>query len=463
MRDVVKTPRQVADDIIRVEGSGVNATTAFNEQQLLQNAKHSAATANASTTLGGLGVAVKDNIATLEYPTTCASKILHGYESPFQATVVERLKGAGAYVACKTNMDEFGMGSSTEHSAFGPCRNPVDASRVPGGSSGGSAALVAAGAVDAALGSETGGSVRQPAAFCGTVGFKPTYGRVSRFGLVAFGSSLDQVGVFGRTTGIARQVLHVISGPDPRDSTCKDIPPINSATQRRDLDGLVVGLPREYFSDGDDKGVQTACERAVDTLKTLGAQIREVSLPHTDLAVPTYYVIAPAEASANLARFDGIRYGVRTKIQADSIDDLYRNTRGEGFGAEVQRRIIVGTYVLSSGYYDAYYGKAQVARGLIRRDFERVFESGVDLLFTPSAPSVAFKLGARLQNPVQMYLEDRCVCAANLAGVPAVSVPIGRTGGLPVGGQFMGNIDADDLVLDAASILEHALDGAAEL
>ncbi len=458
--DVIAKARRVAAQITNVERDGLNATIGFDENQLLGNAE---AADSVAGPLRGMAVAIKDNIATLEYRTTCGSKILQSYQSPYEATVVERVKGAGGFVACKTNMDEFGMGSSTEHSAFGPCRNPVDKGRVPGGSSGGSAALVAVGAVDAALGSETGGSVRQPAAFCGVVGFKPTYGRLSRFGLVAFGSSLDQVGVLGRSTTTVRSLASVISGPDVRDSTCKKLPPIAEATERKDLAGLTIGLPKEYLSDDIDTAVRRAWDQATATLKDLGAQIRDVSLPHTGFAVATYYVIAPAEASANLARFDGVRYGTRGDTSGDGLEDMYNATRAHGFGPEVRRRIMVGTYVLSSGYYDTYYKKAQIARGLIAHDFENVFSSGVDLLFTPTTPSVAFELGARLQNPVHMYREDRCVCAANLAGVPAVSVPIGRHHGLPIGGQLIGAVDADDLILDAASILEQSVDGHAEI
>ncbi len=458
--DVIAKARRVAVQIINVEKEGLNATIGFDENQILLNAE----TADSvEGPLRATAIAVKDNIATLEYRTTCGSKILQSYQSPYEATVVERVKRAGGFVACKTNMDEFGMGSSTEHSAFGPCRNPVNNARVPGGSSGGSAALVAVGAVDAGLGSETGGSVRQPAAFCGVVGFKPTYGRISRFGLVAFGSSLDQVGVLARSTTMVRSLASVISGPDVRDSTCKKMAPIAKTTERKDLTGLTIGLPTEYFSQDIDSAVRRACDQASARLKDLGAQIRDVSLPHTEFAVATYYVIAPAEASANLARFDGVRYGTRGDARGNGLEDMYHATRAHGFGPEVRRRIMVGTYVLSSGYYDTYYKKAQVARGLIARDFENVFSSGVDLLFTPTTPSVAFELGARLQNPVHMYREDRCVCAANLAGVPAVSVPIGRNDGLPIGGQFMGRLDADDLILDAASLLEQSVDGHAEV
>src|SRR5258705_1836066 len=313
-----------------------------------------AAAARPTGVLYGMPVAVKDNICTLEFTTACGSKILEGYRSPYDATVITKLKAAGALIAGKTNCDEFAMGSSTEHSAYGRSIHPLDKTRVPGGSSGGSAALVAAGAVPAALGSETGGSVRQPASFCGVVGIKPTYGRVSRYGLVAFGSSLDQVGALGRSVHDAARVLSVISGRDPKDATCEDRDPLRLPTVPESLQGFVIGLPREYFPPDVDPAVRRACNRAVPLMKEQGRADRAVSLPHTQFAVPTYYVIAPAEASSNLARFDGVRYGPRAE-GATEVRALYRTTRGQGFGPEVRRRILVGTYVLSAGYYDAYY------------------------------------------------------------------------------------------------------------
>jgi aspartyl-tRNA(Asn)/glutamyl-tRNA(Gln) amidotransferase subunit A len=406
--------------------------------------------------LYGMPVAVKDNIATLEFTTGCGSKILEGYRSPFDATAVIKLKAAGALIAGKTNCDEFAMGSSTEHSAYGRTVHPLDKARVPGGSSGGSAALVAAGVVPAALGSETGGSVRQPAAFCGVVGIKPTYGRVSRYGLVAFGSSLDQIGVLGRSVHDAARVLSVISGRDPRDATCEDRDPLRLPTVPESLQGFVIGVPREYFPADLDPGVRRACDRAIKILKELGAVVREVSLPHTAAAVPCYYVIAPAEASSNLARYDGVRYGPRFGAATD-VRALYRTTRGEGFGPEVRRRILVGTYVLSSGYYDAYYRKAQQVRALLAQDFRNVFDRGVDLLFTPTTPTPAFKAGEKLGDPVQMYLSDIFVCTANLTGLPAMSLPIGRVKGLPVGGQLIGKAFLEDEMLEAAYALERAV------
>ena len=412
----------------------------------------------ADTTPGdllGVPVAVKDNIATLTMPTTCGSRILEGYVSPYEATVVKRLRAAGAIVFGKTNMDEFAMGSSTEHSAYGPTRNPIAPDRVPGGSSGGSAAAVASGIVSIALGSETGGSVRQPAAFCGIVGVKPTYGRVSRFGLVAFASSLDQVGVFGRTVDDAARGLGVIAGHDEMDSTSADIAvPDYAAVANADVRGLVVGLPKEYFPPSLDPSIRAKCDAAVEHLKALGATVKDVSLPHTDLAIPVYYIVAPAEASSNLARFDGVRYGLR--LTGDGLRGMYEATRSGGFGPEVTRRILLGTYVLSAGYYDAYYRKAQQVRTLIANDFRRVFDSGVHVLFTPTAPSTAFPIGA-ISDPYEMYLSDIFTATANLAGVPAMSIPIGRIAGLPVGGQFLASHFDEARMFTAAYALERAL------
>jgi aspartyl-tRNA(Asn)/glutamyl-tRNA(Gln) amidotransferase subunit A len=409
--------------------------------------------------LAGVPVVVKDNIATLTMPTTCGSRILEGYVSPFEATVVTRLRNAGAIIIGKTNMDEFAMGSSTENSAYGPARNPLDRTRVPGGSSGGSAVCVAAGIVRVALGSETGGSVRQPAAFCGIVGVKPTYGRVSRYGLVAFASSLDQVGVFGRTVEDAAIGLGVIAGRDRYDSTSADVEVDDYvATASDSLKGVVIGRPREYFPDSLDPRIRERCDATLEKLRELGATVREVSLPHTDLAIPTYYIIAPAEASSNLARFDGVRYGVRAK--AASLREMYADTRSHGFGREVTRRILLGTYVLSAGYYDAYYKKAQEVRALITNDFQKVFDRGVDVLFTPTAPTPAFPIGAKA-DPYEMYLSDIFTATANLAGIPALSLPIGRVDGLPVGGQIMGRHFAEAALFRVAFAIERALGEAA--
>jgi aspartyl-tRNA(Asn)/glutamyl-tRNA(Gln) amidotransferase subunit A len=419
--------------------------------------------------LAGVPVAVKDNLATLELPTTCASRILEGYRSPYEATVVRRLRAAGGRVVGKTNMDEFGMGSSTENSAYGVTRNPADRSRVPGGSSGGSAAAVAAGLVPCALGSDTGGSVRQPAALCGVVGLKPTYGRVSRYGLVAFASSLDQVGSFGATVEDAALLLQVVAGHDPFDATSADRPVEDWAAAARagaeaaGRPGKVVGIPREYLSDGLDPSMRGPFDGRGGPPGG-GAQVREVSLPHTAFAVPTYYILATAEASSNLARYDGVRYGARAP-EARSTLELYRETRTRGFGPEVVRRIMLGTYALSAGYYEAYYGRAQKVRTLVARDFQRVFHlrvggtapDGVDLLFTPTTPAPAFGLGERVTDPVAMYLSDIYTVTANLAGIPGLSLPIGRVDGLPVGGQLLGPWWGEEGLVAAAAGLEARL------
>ncbi|HXM38509.1 MAG TPA: Asp-tRNA(Asn)/Glu-tRNA(Gln) amidotransferase subunit GatA [Gemmatimonadales bacterium] len=445
--------KAVADHLIKAKRLNALLTP---PKELRKSLQAQAAAARPTGVLYGMPVAVKDNICTLEFTTTCGSRILEGYRSPYEATVVAKLKAAGALIAGKTNCDEFAMGSSTEHSAYGRVFHPLDKARVPGGSSGGSAALVGAGAVPAALGSDTGGSVRQPASFCGVVGIKPTYGRVSRYGLVAFGSSLDQIGVFGRSVHDAARVLSVISGRDPRDATCEDRDSLRLPTVPESLQGFVIGLPREYFPPELDPAVRRACDRAVRLMKELGAAVREVSLPHTPYAVPAYYVIAPAEASSNLARFDGVRYGPRFDGAAD-LRGLYRSTRGQGFGPEVRRRILVGTYVLSSGYYDAYYRRAQQMRALIAQDFRNVFDRGVDLLFTPTTPTPAFKAGEKLADPVAMYVSDIFTVTANLAGLPAISVPIGRAKGLPIGGQLIGQAFLEDEMLEAAYAVERVV------
>ncbi|HTS90169.1 MAG TPA: Asp-tRNA(Asn)/Glu-tRNA(Gln) amidotransferase subunit GatA [Gemmatimonadales bacterium] len=414
--------------------------------------------------LAGVPVAVKDNIVTTAQPTTCASRILEGYVSPYDATVIERLREAGAFVAAKTNLDEFAMGSSTEHSAFGRVKNPIDPARVPGGSSGGSAALVAAGVVPAALGSETGGSVRQPASFCGVVGVKPTYGRVSRYGLVAFGSSLDQVGVFGRTVDDAARVLAAISGHDERDATSAARAPLVPDLPRRSLEGLVFGMPREYFPADLDGAVRAALDHTARVVQQLGGTVREVSLPHTKYAVPTYYIVAPAEAAANLARYDGVRYGPRHVGPGGDVRALYRSTRGRGFGAEVRRRIIIGTYVLSSGYYDAYYRKAQQVRALLAEDFRKLFEEErVDLLLTPTTPTPAFRAGEKTADPVAMYLADIFTCSINLAGLPALSLPVGRANGLPLGAQLVAPRFGEAAMLSVAAAIEASIDALREV
>ena len=449
----------IASTAERLEATAsLNATLAWDAAAL-----ESQREATGHGPLAGMAVAIKDNLATLDLPTTCASRLLEGYRSPFEATAVRRLREAGALIACKANLDEFAMGSSTEHSAFGRVRNPLDETRVPGGSSGGSAALVAAGAVRAALGSETGGSVRQPAAFCGVVGIKPTYGRVSRYGLVAFGSSLDCVSPFGATVDDAARVLAAIAGHDPLDATSRADAALELPVARERLDGTVIGVPEEYFPDDLDPGVRAGCDRALAALRERGATLRPVSLPHTRFAVPTYYIVNPAEAAANLARYDGVRYGVRRLGAEGDLRALYRATRGEGFGPEVQRRILVGTFVLSAGYADQYYVRAQAARRSIASDFTAVFAEGVDLLFTPTAPTTAFRAGEKLGDPVQMYLADIFVAPASLAGLPAMSVPIGRSEGLPVGGQLIGPEMGEAAMIAAGRVLEASVDATGEV
>jgi aspartyl-tRNA(Asn)/glutamyl-tRNA(Gln) amidotransferase subunit A len=404
-------------------------------------------------------IAVKDVLATTDLPTTCGSKVLEGYQSPFDATAVKRARAAGAVVIGKTNMDEFAMGSSTENSAYGPTLNPHDRTRVPGGSSGGSAAAVAAGYVPMALGSDTGGSVRQPAAFCGVVGIKPTYGRVSRYGLVAYASSLDQVGTFGRTVAEAARLLTAVSGHDARDATsvARPVPDFERAAGAG-VEGIVVGVPAEYLPEGLDPEIRALVDAALERLRARGARVQWVSLPHTRYAIPCYYVIATAEASSNLSRYDGVRYGVRQTDGEEGADlaSMYERTRSRGLGTEVKRRIMLGTYALSAGYYDQYYGTAQRARLLIIEDFRRVFADGVDVLLTPTSPTPAFRLGERTADPVEMYLSDVFTVTANLAGIPGVSVPIGRVRGLPVGGQVLAPWWQEERMLAVAAALEAA-------
>ncbi len=442
-------------EAVRAGADGLNCVLWSDRERALAQARAVDARAERAP-LAGYPVAVKDNIATLDLPTTCGSRILEGYVSPYEATVVSRLRAAGSVVLCKTNCDEFAMGSSNENSAYGPVRNPIDPCRVPGGSSGGSAAAVAAGIVRIALGSETGGSVRQPAAFCGVVGVKPTYGRVSRFGLVAFASSLDQVGVLGRTVDDAALGMEVIAGRDPYDSTSADRPvPRYRDAASQPMRGLTIGRPAEYFPPSLDRRVAALCDRALDALRSQGAQVRDISLPHTDLAIPVYYIIAPAEASSNLARFDGVRYGLRVTGD-DGLRAMYERTRSRGFGPEVTRRVLLGTYVLSAGYYDAYYKKAQEVRACITEDFRSAFASGIDVIFTPTTPSPAFELGAK-SDPYEMYLNDIFTCTGNLAGVPGISVPIGRIDSLPIGGQLITRHFDEAGMFAAAYALERAL------
>lgn len=410
--------------------------------------------------LAGVPVAVKDNICTSGTSTTCGSKILGGFVPPYDATAVEKLKAAGAIIVGKTNMDEFAMGSSTENSAFFTSKNPCDPSRVPGGSSGGSAVAVRSGSAAVSLGSETGGSVRQPASFCGLVGLKPTYGRVSRYGLVAFASSLDQIGPFGRNVADCALISSVVAGHDPHDSTSLNAPvPAYTESLGQGIKGLRVGVPKEYFTSGVDPEVEAAVRKAIDTLATLGARVEETSLPHTEYSLAAYYIIAPAEASSNLARYDGVRYGWRSS-RASSVPEMYCNTRDEGFGAEVKRRIMIGTYALSSGYYDAYYLRALKVRRLIRNDFDEAFKK-YDILVTPTTPTAAFQIGERAGDPLAMYMSDICTTTANLAGVPALSMPCGFAGDqarpLPVGLQIIGDVLQEELLFRTAAELETAL------
>ncbi|MGO8766770.1 MAG: Asp-tRNA(Asn)/Glu-tRNA(Gln) amidotransferase subunit GatA [Limisphaerales bacterium] len=406
----------------------------------------------------GIPIATKDVLAVRNQPLNCASKILGKFTSPYDATVIEKLKSAGAIVFGRCNMDEFAMGSSTENSAFGVTHNPWDTTRIPGGSSGGSAAAVAAGECIAALGSDTGGSIRQPAALCGVVGMKPTYGRVSRYGLVAFASSLDQIGPFAKNVSDAATILGVLSGHDLRDSTSVPQPvPDYAGALDGNIRGLKLGLPKEYLIGGLDVEVKAAIDAAVKNFSGLGAEIVEISLPHTDYAVATYYIIATAEASANLARFDGIRYGAR--VDGHDLLELYGKTRGAGFGAEVKRRIILGTYVLSSGYYDAYYLRAQRVRTLIRNDFLSAFGS-VDAIVTPTTPTAAFKIGEKSDDPLQMYLSDIFTISCNLAGICGISIPCGFTKNpaLPIGLQLLGKPFGEETLLRIAHAFEQNTD-----
>jgi len=405
--------------------------------------------------LFGIPVAIKDNICTEGIRTTCSSKILENFIPPYDGTVIKKLKGLGSVLVGKTNLDEFAMGSSTENSAFGHTRNPWDITRIPGGSSGGSAAAVSADMCIAALGSDTGGSIRQPAAFCGVVGLKPTYGRVSRYGLVAFASSLDQIGPITKNVKDAAILLNVISGHDPNDSTSAGIAvPDFTSVIGRDIKGLKLGVPKEYFTEGMDPDVESAVKQAIGKLESLGAIPVEISLPHTGYAVAAYYILATSEASSNLARYDGVKYGLR--VEGEDLIEMYMKTREQGFGAEVKRRIILGTYTLSSGYYDAYYKKAQQVRTLIRQDFDRAFDK-VDVIVTPTTPSPAFKAGEKTDDPLQMYLADIFTISVNLAGVPGMSVPCGFTSGeLPVGLQIIGKHFDEESILKIAYAYEQA-------
>jgi len=403
--------------------------------------------------LSGMLVGVKDNIAVRDMPLTCASEILRDYISPYDATAVSHLKESGALIVGKTNLDEFAMGSSSEFSIFGPVRNPVNPDYVAGGSSGGSTAAVAAGLVDVALGTDTGGSVRQPASYCGIVGLKPTYGRVSRYGLVAFASSLDQIGILSRNVTDAARMLTVIAGADPSDATSVDHPvPSYAAKLETDPENLCVGVPQEYFAEGIQPEVKAHVDRIVDELRSMGVKVKTVSIPHTPSAIAIYYIISSAEASSNLARYDGVRYGSRQPNE--DLQKMYTDTREHGFGPEVKRRIMLGTYVLSAGYYEAYYGKAQKVRRLLKQNFDRVFQE-VDALITPTAPTTAFRQGEKLDDPLAMYLNDIYTASVNLAGLPAMSIPAGvDRKDLPIGCQLIAPPFEEETILQLGTIIE---------
>jgi len=446
-------------DRIRAVDDKVKAFTLVTDDLAMRQA-HEAdlhfANGDTVTALTGIPLAIKDVICTKGITTTCGSNMLKDFRPPFDATVMHRLNAAGAVMLGKTNMDEFAMGSSTEHSAFFTTQNPWDLERAPGGSSGGSAAAVAAGMAMGALGSDTGGSIRQPAALCNVVGLKTTYGRVSRYGLVAFASSLDQIGPFARSARDAALILQAIAGPDARDSTCSPQGvPDYSANLNGNIEGLRIGVPEEYWVDGTQPGVEKAVRADIEKLREMGAEVGEVSLPHTKYGVPVYYIIAPAEASANLARYDGVKYGYSYRDTSDMWEALEK-TRQYGFGQEVKRRIMLGTYALSSGYYDAYYKQAEKVRSLITEDFTRAFEK-FDVLVSPASPSVAFKIG-EISDPYEMYLQDVFTIPANLAGTCGVSIPGGFSSGLPVGLQLLGNFFAEDTILRVADAVERVTD-----
>lgn len=446
---MIKTIEKVLDNAEKLNGE-LNSFLSIEREHALGQAAHLETTTQ-GLPLRGYSVAIKDNICTKGLRTSCGSRILGDYKAHYDATAVERLNAAGAVMIGKTNMDEFAMGSSNESSAFGPAKNPWDTTRVPGGSSGGSAVAVASGVVRAALGSETGGSVRQPAALCGIYGLKPTYGRISRYGLVAFASSLDNIAIFGREAGDIAKVLSVVAGRDPRDSTSADVPvPDYSAALGDGIAGRRIGVPRALFGEGLDSEVREKVETAIENYRGMGAEIVDVELPYAKYGIAVYYIIATAEASSNLARYDGVRYGFRAE-ETDTLRNMYFKTREEGFGAEVKRRIMLGTYVLSSGYYDAYYAKAQKVRALVKKDYQKAFEN-CDAILTPTSPSVAFKLGEKSDDPLAMYLNDVYTVSANLAGVPGISVPCGLSAeGLPIGFQLVGNFWSESTLLGLAA------------
>lgn len=455
----VELTQAVLDRIAAVDDR-VKAFVTVTRDEALAKSKEVDAKLKAGEAIGplaGIPMVLKDNMCVKGIKTTCSSKILHNFVPPYNATVVEKLAAAGAVLVGKANMDEFAMGSSTENSGFFATRNPWNTDTVPGGSSGGSAASVAAGEAIFSLGSDTGGSIRQPAAFCGVVGLKPTYGYVSRYGLIAFASSLDQIGPFTKDVRDCALVMNVIAGHDPKDSTSAPVEvPDFTKFLTGDIKGLKIGIPREYFVDGMEPGVESAVKGAIAKLQALGAEVEECSLPHTEYALPVYYLIAPAEASSNLARYDGVRYGYRHE-GAEDIVSMFKKTRSEGFGAEVKRRIMLGTYALSSGYYDAYYLKALKVRTLIKEDFDKAFAK-FDVLLSPTAPSTAFRFGEKADNPIQMYLSDIFTMSVNLAGIPGISIPCGFSNGMPVGLQLMGKAFDEGTLFRVAHAFEQTGD-----
>ena len=442
---------------IKTDDDKIKAYITLCEEEALKEAEEVQARIDNGEEIGplaGIPIAIKDNMCTKGTKTTCASKMLENFIPPYDATVVTRLKEAGAIIIGKTNMDEFAMGGSTEHSAFFKTHNPVNLNKVPGGSSGGSAAAVAGSMAPISLGSDTGGSIRQPAAFCGIVGMKPTYGLISRYGLVAFASSFDQIGPFAKDVEDTANLLNVIVGHDEMDSTSAKLDKVDyTKALVNDVKGMKIGVPKEFMGEGVNEEVKVAVKNAVEKFKALGAEVSECSLEIAEYALPTYYIVACAEASSNLARFDGIRYGYRTS-NYESLDDIYKNSRSEGFGEEVKRRIILGTYVLSSGYYDAYYKKAQKVRTLVKEGYEKVFEN-YDLILTPTAPSVAFDIGSKVDNPLEMYMADLMTVSINLAGVPAISIPCGKDKeGMPIGLQLISKHFNESKILQAAYTFE---------
>ncbi len=443
-------------EAVRKKDQGLNAVVHFDDKKPVERCN--ALGNDKSKTLWGIPVFIKDNICVKDELTTCSSKILEGFRPPYNATVIDKLLQAGAVLMGKTNMDEFAFGSSTETSCYGTTRNPWDTERIPGGSSGGSAACVAADEAIFALGSDTGGSIRQPASLCGVVGLKPTYGRVSRYGLIAFASSLDQIGSITKDVEDAALLLKVIAGHDDMDSTSVDMPvPDYSALIKQGIKGLKIGVPKEYFIKGIDPEVKQAVLSAIDKIKKMGAVCEDMSLPHTEYAVAVYYLVATAEASSNLARFDGVQYGMRPG-QVKSVIDMHKKTRQQGFGNEAKRRIILGTFALSSGYYDAYYSRALKVRTLIKRDFEEAFKK-YDAILTPTSPTPAFKIGEKVEDPLTMYLSDIFTISANLAGIPCVSIPCGFTkANLPIGLQILGKAFDEETVLKIAHHYEQATD-----